>query len=61
MAPTFIGRCEGETLDGTHDISAGDIRATSVGGASQFLIAGAVGNQVTLVCLHLPSEGLALH
>ena len=31
MAITFFWRCEGETLDGTHDYSAGDTTATATG------------------------------
>lgn len=34
MALTFFWRCESETLDGTHDYSAGDTTATSVNSAS---------------------------
>ena len=34
MALKFFWRCEGETLDGTHDYSAGDTSATATGTAS---------------------------
>lgn len=34
MAVTFFWRCEGETLDGTHDYSAGDTTATANGAVS---------------------------
>ena len=34
MALTFFWRCEGTTLDGTHDYSAGDTSASATGSAS---------------------------
>lgn len=43
MALTFYWRCEGTTLDGTHDYSVGDTTATLVGGAAINSTAGLFG------------------
>lgn len=48
MALTFFWRCEGETLSGTHDYSAGDTTATASGAPSISATAAKVGSNGVL-------------